>query len=41
MVMGIVLPVNMAALMQVMKALRLMNNQLGIIHLYAATSTCR
>ena len=36
MVMGIVLSVNMAALMQVMKTLNLMNNQIGIILLYAA-----
>jgi raffinose/stachyose/melibiose transport system permease protein len=35
-VMGIVLPVNMAALMQVMKSLHLMNNQFGIVLLYAA-----
>ncbi len=35
-VMGIVLPVNMAALMQVMKTLNLMNSQWGIVLLYAA-----
>lgn len=35
-VMGIVLPVNMAALMQVMKTLGLMNSRLGIILLYTA-----
>ncbi len=35
-VMGIVLPVNMAALMLVMKTLNLMNSQLGIVLLYAA-----
>lgn len=35
-VMGIVLPVNMAALMQVMSTLGLMNSRLGIILLYTA-----